>query len=251
MKKIGHSTVWAGVCASAFCLTPAFAQQTAPVVVPPNTPNTVATSPEQYTWSSNSRFYIGADAGGLITGDTRVKEFFGPVSSGTKVALDPGARFGFFGGYKLTDWFSVEGETGLNINPIKSITGASIDGDARLSNIPLLANVRLQLPHGKCPVTPYIGGGAGGSASIIGIEHEIELNGVDVHGSDASWVWAWQAFAGLRYAITDNIGIGVEYHYLATTGPDWQADSHGTASDHLRFLGVQSHAISVAFDMTF
>ena len=167
------------------------------------------------------------------------------------MALDPGARFGFFGGYKITDWFSVEGETGLNINPIKSITGASIDGDARLSNIPLLANVRLQLPRGKCPVTPYIGGGAGGSASVIGIEHEIELNGVDVHGSDASWVWAWQAFAGLRYAITDNIGIGVEYRYLATTGPDWEADGHGTSSDHLRFLGVQSHAISVAFDMSF
>ncbi|HXS69693.1 MAG TPA: outer membrane beta-barrel protein [Candidatus Polarisedimenticolia bacterium] len=250
MKTIGHSTVLAGICASAMCLTSAYAQQQQPgqVVVPPNT---VGVPPEQYTWSQNSKFYMGADAGGLLTGDTRVKEFFGPVGPGTKVKLDPGARFGVNFGYKITDWFSVEGETGLNINSIKSITGADINGDANLSNIPFLGNVRLQIPHGKFPVTPYIGGGAGVSASVIGIQHHIELNGVDVHGSDADAVWAYQAFAGLRYAINDHMGIGVEYHYFATTGPTWTADSQGTASDRMKFLGVQSHAISVAFDVNF
>jgi opacity protein-like surface antigen len=74
---------------------------------------------------------------------------------------------------------------------------------------------------------------------------------VRLRGSDAAVVFAYQAFAGLRYAINDQMGIGVEYHYFATTGPTWSADASGTDTDHMRFQGVQSHAISVAFDFRF
>lgn len=226
MKKNGQSVVLAGICATALCAVSAHAQ--------------------------SDRFYIGADAGGALTGDTRVKQFFGPVAPGTKVSLDPGVRVGFIGGYKLTDWFSVEGETGVIANNIKSITGANIDGNASLANVPFLLNARFELPHGNCPVTPYLGGGAGGAASIINIDHHIDLDGVRMRGNDATAVFAYQAFAGLRYAITDQMGLGVEYHYFATTGPTWSADStSGTASDHLRMVGVQSHMISLAFDYHF
>ncbi|HEX4264545.1 MAG TPA: porin family protein [Verrucomicrobiae bacterium] len=248
MKKHGQSAVLAGICASTFCLTGAYAQsghlatQDDKVSAPPNT----------YSWSPESRFYVGADAGGALTSDTRVKEFFGPVDPGTKVRLDPGVRVGFVGGYKFTDWFSLEGETGVIANNIKSITGASIEGNADLANVPFLVNARFELPHKRCPVTPYFGGGAGGSATVLSLEHHIDLNDVRLRGSDAAVVFAYQAFAGLRYAINDQMGIGVEYHYFATTGPTWDADrSSGTESDHLRFLGVQSHMISVAFDYRF
>lgn len=219
--------VLAGACASALCLTAAQAQ------------------------AQDSRFYVGADAGGALTSDTRVKEFFGPVNPGTKVSLDPGVRVGFKGGYRLTDWFAVEGETGVIANNIKSISGASIDGNATLANVPFLLNARFELPHGNCPITPYFGGGAGGSASIISMDHHIDLGGVELRGSDAAPVFAYQAFAGLRYAINDQMSVGVEYHYFATTGPTWTADASGTATDHLRFLGVQSHMISAAFTYRF
>lgn len=208
-------------------------------------------APEYYDSSRSSGFYVGADAGGALTSDTRVKEFFGPVDPGTKVRLDPGVRVGFHGGYKFTDWFGLEGETGVIANQIKSITGADISGQADLANIPFLLNARFELPHGRCPITPYFGGGAGGAASVLSIEHHIDLNDVRLRGSDASVVFAYQAFAGLRYAINDQMGIGVEYHYLATTGPDWRADASGTDTDHLRFQGVQSHTISVAFNYSF
>src|SRR5436190_15645047 len=145
MKKHGHSTALVAMCAGAFCLVSAHAQ--------------------------SDRVYVGANAGGVLTDSTRVKEFFGPVSAGTKVRLDPGVRVGFVGGYKLTDWFAVEGETGVTANRISSIRGGDIDGDASLANIPFLLNARLQLPrHGRCPVTPYIGGGVGGAASLISTE---------------------------------------------------------------------------------
>jgi opacity protein-like surface antigen len=247
MKKHNQSVVLAGICASAFCAASAQAQPNQ--VTPPATDASVTSS-----WNSSptSRFYIGADAGGVITPDTRVKGFLGGVDPNTKVRLDPGVRFGFVGGYKLTDWFSVEAETGVYANNIKSITGADIRGDATLANIPFLLNARFEIPHGRCPITPYLGGGAGGSASVLSFDHHIDFNGERLHGSDAAPVFAYQAFAGLRYAINDRMGLGVEYHYFATTGPTWSADHTGGApSDHISFLGTQNHAISVAFDYRF
>jgi OmpA-OmpF porin, OOP family len=197
------------------------------------------------------RFYVGADAGGLLTLDTRVKEFLGPVAPDTKLKLDPGVRVGFVGGYKFTDWFSLEGETGVMANNISSITGGNIDGDATLANVPFLLNARFQLPHGRCPITPYFGGGAGGSATILDFQNHAEINGNHLSGNDSDVVFAYQAFAGLRYAINDHMGIGVEYHYFATTGASYRADTFDTSSDRLALAGVQSHAITAAFDYHF
>ncbi len=224
MKK--YSALLLGICASTFCFNSSRAQA--------------------------NRVYVGADAGGALTSDITIKKFFGPVAPGTKVKLDPGIRFGVVGGYRLTDWFSVEGETGVIGNNIDSITGATMHGDATFSNVPFLANVRLQLPKSRCPVTPYIGAGAGGSASVIDLEHHIDLGGVQMSGGDATVVFAYQAFAGLQYRINDHMSAGVAYHYFATAGPSWEADSSsGTTTDHLRFRDVQSHAITATFEYRF
>src|SRR5947209_5656491 len=101
MKKQSQSAIVLGLCAgAALCVNSAHAQ--------------------------SDHVYIRADAGGVVTMDTRVKEFFGPVPSGTRVELDPGVRFGFTGGFQVTDWLAVEGQTGIFANRIKSISGADI-----------------------------------------------------------------------------------------------------------------------------
>jgi opacity protein-like surface antigen len=252
--KNHYSVAIAGICAGAFCLA-ANAQSNQPnpgptTVVAPPLSYTVATPPPNY-YSYSPRVYVGADLGGTVVQDTKLLEFFGPIGN-TKVKFDPGVHVGFTGGYQLTDWFSVEGETGVYANEINSITGASFDGGEGLENVPFLANVRLQLPpNNRCRVTPYIGGGLGGSASIIDFDHHIDLNGVSGRGTDADVVFAYQAFAGLRYAITENIGIGVEYHYFVTTGPTWSFNSFNTATDSIKFGGTQTHAASIAFDFRF
>ena len=193
-------------------------------------------------------FYVGADAGGVLTLDTRVKEFVGPVTPGTKVSLDPGVRVGIHGGYKFCDFFSLEAETGVMANNIKSITGASIDGEAALSNVPFLVNARFTVPHGKCPITPYFGGGAGGAATVLSFQHHIDFNGEDVHGSDSDVVFAYQAFGGLSYAINDRMNVGLEYHYFATTGASWDVNNGG---GKIALAGTQSHAITAAFNISF
>jgi opacity protein-like surface antigen len=197
-----------------------------------------------------TKFYIQADAGGEWTMDTDLKGFFGPVAPGSKVKFDPGVRFGVRGGYQINEWLAVEAESGAMANNISSVSAAS-KVDATFSNVPLLANVRLQLPKSKCPVTPYIGGGLG--TSIAGIDaNNITVGGTKMNGSEATAVFAYQGFAGVRYELNERMGISLEYHYFATTQPTWSADSTaGTTTDTLRFGGIETHAVSVAFDYKF
>jgi opacity protein-like surface antigen len=222
MKKY-QSVLTVGLCAGALCAGAAHAE---------------------------NGFYAGADAGGLLTLDTRIKEFVGPAP-GAKMELDPGFRLGLHGGYRLCDFFSVEGETGIMGNNIKSIPGAFIDGNATLANVPFKVNARFELPlRGHCPITPYFGGGAGGSATILSFEHHIDFNGTELHGTDSDVVAAYQAFGGIRYAINDHMDVGVEYHYFATTGASYSVHDIGTPNK-IGLAGVQSHAITAAFNYRF
>ena len=244
MKK--HESVGlVGLCMGALCLT-ANAQSNQS-----NGGTRIETPPPNY-YSYTPHAYVGVSLGGTAMMDSKVNEFFGPIGP-TKVRFDPGAHVGFVGGYQLTDWFSVEGETGAYINEIDSIDGASLGGIEFVEQVPFLANVRLQLPsNGKCRLTPYIGGGLGGSVSVLDFQDDINLNGVEGNGASATVVFAYQAFAGLRYAITDNIDIGLEYHYFVTTGSDWTFDNtFGTQTDHVKFAGTQTHAASVAVNFRF
>ena len=250
MKK--HESVGiVGLCVGALCLT-ANAQSTqtsggTTIVTPPPSPNY-----NYYSYTPHA--YVGASLGGTATLDASVKEFFGPISN-TKVHFDPGLHVGFVGGYQLCDWFSVEGETGVYMNQIDSIDGASFNGNGNefVEQVPLLANVRLQWPsHGHCPVTPYVGGGLGGSISVIDFQDDISLNGVTGNGSSADLVFAYQAFAGLRFAVAQNIDVGVEYHYFVTTGSDWSFNNtFGTQTDRVKFGGTQTHAASVVMNFRF
>ena len=195
-------------------------------------------------------FYAGADAGGLLTLDTHVKEFLGPVAPDTKVQLDPGFRLGLHGGYRLCDFFSIEGETGVMGNNIKSITGAFIDDNATLANVPFLVNARIELPLRNSKITPYFGGGGGGSATILSFDHHVDFNGERLHGTDSDVVAAYQAFGGIRYAINDHMDVGVEYHYFATTGASYSVHDIGSPNK-IGLAGVQSHAITAAFNYRF
>jgi opacity protein-like surface antigen len=71
-------------------------------------------------------------------------------------------------------------------------------------------------------------------------------------GADADVVFAWQAFAGLRYRINESMGVSLEYRYFAAGRPTWKADfTVGTMSDRVRFGEAETHAVSVAFEYRF
>lgn len=196
-------------------------------------------------YGQNGRFYLKGDIGGNLTMDTDLKEFFGPVTPGSKVQFDPGVRLGLAAGYWLTDWFALEGEVGVMENNIKSITEAE-RVDATFGNVPFLVNAKFQLPNSS-RFTPYIGGGIGGSAAVLDVDH-IVLNGIGVHGTDSEAVFAYQGFAGVRFVLNEAMGLNLEYRYFGTTAPSWEGDFAG---DNIRFGQIGTHAVSVAFEVRF
>lgn len=197
-------------------------------------------------------FYFRGDGGGMVTEDTSLKEFFGePLVPGAKVTFDPGFRFGFISGVHVTEWFSAEFETGYSYNSVSSISGANQFHDVSLSNIPFLGNVRFELPIRRSRVTPYIGAGLGMTAASIDTDF-IDLGSTTMSGSQSTIAFAYQAFGGIRFKLSRRASLSLEYHFFATSDLDWEAEfTSGTATDHIRMGGTQSHAGSIAFEVRF
>src|SRR5262249_27915761 len=153
--------------------------------------------------------------GGIGAGNAAkkgVEEVFGS-SSGIQVKYDPGLRIGAAGGYQFCKYFSAEVESGILYNSIKSITG-SPSTDASLVNVPLLANAVFHIPL-ESNFVPYCGFGFGGSTSVLTIDHAT-IAGRQLDGDDSDFVWAAQAFAGVRYEFNDRMGVGFGYKFMAT-----------------------------------
>ena len=194
--------------------------------------------------------YFQADAGGNVTEDIKLHEWFGPVTPGSKVKLDPGVRFGLTAGYDVCDWFGVEGQLGIYANKISSITDATEVHDAYFENAPFLVNAKIHLPNWY-RVSPYIGAGLGGSVSVLDVDH-VTINDIRLHGNDSDVVFAYQAFGGLRFMINKHMGVSVEYRFFSADAPSWTADeTFGNVSDKVKFGHVFTHSASVAFDWRF
>jgi opacity protein-like surface antigen len=208
-------------------------------------------------YGQKTGFYVKGDLGGNLMNDIDVKEFLGANIPNTKIELDPGFRAGIGGGYQFVDWAAAEAELGFMANSIHDMTGATHIHDATIGNVPFLVNVKLQLPPmGRCPVTPYIGAGVGFSETFFDVDvlefRDASGNIYGISGSDSDAVFAWQAFAGLRYRLNERMGLGIEYRYFQAESPSWEADfTVGTASNTVKFGRTQTHAFSVVFDFRF
>jgi len=200
--------------------------------------------------AEQGKFYVVADAGAVVTVDTELKEFFGePLAPNSELSFDPGFRLGVRGGYGVTDWFDAEIETGIMACNIDSATGAT-ENDSSLANLPFLLNARFHLP-GLQKVSPYIGGGLGCSTTILSAD-DLTIGNTRLDGSTAGIEFAYQAFAGVRFAINDRMGLSLEYHYFATTSVSMSADvTVGTPSDELELGRIASHTATIAFDYRF
>jgi opacity protein-like surface antigen len=202
--------------------------------------------------AAENRFYVAADFGGTYARDVELRSFFGQTTSPNRIIeLDPGLRFGVRGGYGITDWLAGEIETGISANNIESISGPGVtEADGTIANVPFFLNLRLQVPE-QNRVAPYIGGGFGIATTIL-TGDDIEIAGTYFSGNMADAVFAAQAFAGLRFAINDQMGLSIEYHFMHTEESSMEADlTVNTPSDRAQLGRTQTHAISVAFDFRF
>ncbi|HTV87959.1 MAG TPA: OmpA family protein [Stellaceae bacterium] len=87
------------------------------------------------------------------------------------------------------------------------IGGASGSRDSHAA----MTNLLYDLNFGW-PVTPHIGAGIG---AVDVIDHA-NLPGLGVTLNDDNWQFGYQAIAGVRYNMTPNIALDLDYRYLAT-----------------------------------
>ncbi|MGD9616348.1 MAG: OmpA family protein [Alphaproteobacteria bacterium] len=154
--------------------------------------------------------YFGGTAGWTSLQNQKIEAAGLP---GTTSRFDSGFAAGARIGYEEGRW-RFEAEYTYRRNELDRITVGGVNlggvGGSRQAHA-FLANLIYEIDFGW-PVKPHIGGGIGGvylkdRASVPGI---ITLD-------DNGWEIGYQGIAGLRYDVTPNIAVDLDYRYFATT----------------------------------
>ena len=168
-----------------------------------------------------------------------------PVKYDTGVAADGALGFAF------NDYFSLDFESGYIWTHLNSVTGYEVN-DSTIGNVPLLANATLSLPIPHTNIIPYLGGGVGGAVSTFDAHAFGNIEGTQsqtAYGSESDTVFAYQAFAGVRFLLTHNLSLGVGYKYFATGNPTF---SYPPAPNlNIGFRGVRTHSIMFTLQWNF
>ena len=120
-----------------------------------------------------------------------------------------------------------------------------------LANVPFLGNLVLQCPT-KLGIVPYLGGGLGVVFSTFDTDNFADGSN-SVSGNDTDAVFAYQAFAGLRYKINERMFVDLGYKYLGAEGPRYHVEPlfFGGASGDLRLSAIHTHSIAFSFTLKF
>lgn len=194
-------------------------------------------------WSDN--LYLSADVGGMFQQGTSLIQ----NGSSASVTFNPGVRADIDLGYNLNDSWAVELETGFMWNSMDNVGGrslSSISQSVDMYSVPILANIIYKVPT-KTSWVPYFGVGAGG---VVGI-YDLKSRGTDY--SDTDFTFAYQAEAGLDYALSKNVSVGIAYKFLGALNQHWLLSPklpHDTYN-HVTLDGVYIHAVVVKFTWSF
>ena len=177
--------------------------------------------------------------------------FTGPTG---KVSYNVGVSGYGAGGFAFNKYVGLDFQTGYTWASINSVQNYS-QYNSSIGNIPFLGNLTLSLPIPHTNIIPYIGGGAGGSDSIFDAHNFFPTGnpgaeGINtIFGSEDDVVFAWQAFAGVRFQLDPNISIGVGYDFFATGNPTFSYPPSPNLD--VVFKGVRTHTIMFTLQSNF
>jgi opacity protein-like surface antigen len=189
------------------------------------------------------KFYFGVDAGPAFATQTELKKVGDPVSD-AKLDFDIGGRITVRGGYSFNSWVGVEFETGAIYNNL-----ANLDGS--LTQFPLLANVVLRYDRPDCRWIPYAGAGAGVDFSALTLDNVDAPNGDIVDGTGFATTGCYQAFAGVRYRLSDRTSLGLGYKFYSTIGDTSWDMGDFFSSDTVEVGAIRVHSVMLTFNLEF
>lgn len=166
-----------------------------------------------FTTARAQVIYFGAEGGWTMLDDqTSTATGFPSATSKFDSGFVAGARVG----YEMGPW-RFEGEYAYRRNDLNGINWGGLDIAGATGNRQshaLMANLLYSFNLGwPIPLTPHLGAGIGG----VNLIDEASAPGFGKFFDDSDWQFGYQAIAGLRYNITPNVALDLEYRYFATT----------------------------------
>jgi outer membrane protein OmpA-like peptidoglycan-associated protein len=179
-------------------------------------------------------FYLGGEGGWTSLADQTNHSTGVP---NIRTTYDSGFAAGARAGYEMGPW-RFEEEYVYRSNDLSGVRfgGANLGGvkGSRQSHA-FMTNVLYDVNLGW-PFTPHIGAGVG----AVDVIDRARVNGVGRLFHDDAWEFGYQAIAGLRYAVSPNVALDVDYRYLATTDPTFRR----ALAPHVNYkTGYQTHTL--------
>jgi OmpA-OmpF porin, OOP family len=174
--------------------------------------------------SAHAQYYLGAQGGWTgLEGTKSSVSGFDPVTGTTTTlpinhSFNDGFNVGARLGYKWGPW-RFEGEYSYRENTSNAtVVGSKINGT--LSSNTLMFNGIYDFEMGW-PVTPHIGMGLGGAS----LDGNFDALSVGYRSKTSDFVFAYQAIAGVRYMMTPNFALDLDYRYRGTADMTYKTDA--------------------------
>ncbi|MBO9375846.1 OmpA family protein [Sphingomonas histidinilytica] len=182
-------------------------------------------------FARDNSWYVGIEGGVMQPQDTKFNVGPSPLSPGgrttidNKLGYDVDAILGYdFGMFRLEEEISYKRDRVKSITTGPSRTPAAPGGfgappgvypDASGKNISFGVMINGLLDFGnEDGLSAYVGGGAGIAALKL---HDYNVSGGDFLDYDLAKRFAWQAIAGVRYAVSSHVDVGLKYRYFNVT----------------------------------
>jgi len=181
-------------------------------------------------------WYIGAGAGWSDLQEMK--------NNGTDIRFDNGFLVSGFAGYNFGA-LRAEGEIGYRHHDVKSLSSGGVgltspSGDA--SALSFMANgIYSFFPQSR--FTPYLGAGIGVARLSL---NSVAGSGATIVDSDDTR-FAYQGIAGVSYALTPSVSLGLDYRYFATLDPTFTRTAAGGGGS----FSPQYHTHNVLLSLTY
>lgn len=152
----------------------------------------------------------------------------GPQRISGEMEFDTGWLAGVAGGYGWANGLAIEGEysftrNGLDQEQLNNIGTIDVDGEVDTQAVMINGYYRFDTGTG---FTPYLGAGAG--VGFMKVSALADGNTTRFRANDTQF--AYQAIAGIAYAITSNVRLGVEYRFFGVTTPTFSDNPDGNGA---------------------